>query len=66
MCQQRFPGDGIRGFAPRIGVSPGTLVKMEQGRLSVALGHYVEAAKVLGLSDQFDTLFVLEKSLFED
>ncbi len=64
--KQKFPSDGIRGFAPRIGVSPGTLVKMEQGKLSVSMSHYREAAWVLGLEDGFDQLFVMPKSLFGD
>ena len=65
--KERFPKDGVRGFAPRIGVSVSTLVKMEQGKLSVSLGsNYHEAARVLGLDDQFDLLFVIPKSLFDD
>ena len=64
--KERFPKDGVRGFAPRIGVSVSTLVKMEQGKLSVSLGNYHEAARVLGLDDQFDLLFAIPKSLFED
>lgn len=64
--KERFPKDGVRGFAPRIGVSVSTLVKMEQGKLSVSLSNYHEAARVLGLDDQFDLLFVIPKSLFDD
>ncbi|POP54281.1 helix-turn-helix domain-containing protein [Zhongshania marina] len=64
--KERFPKDGVRGFAPRIGVSVSTLVKMEQGKLSVSLGNYHEAARVLGLENQFDLLFVIPKSLFDD
>ncbi|WP_158601574.1 helix-turn-helix domain-containing protein [Zhongshania marina] len=64
--KERFPKDGVRGFAPRIGVSVSTLVKMEQGKLSVSLGNYHEAARVLGLDDQFDLLFAIPKSLFDD
>lgn len=64
--KKRFPKDGVRGFAPRIGVSVSTLVKMEQGKLSVSLGNYHEAARVLDLEDQFDLLFVIPTSLFDD
>ena len=62
----RFPADGIRGFALRIGVSPATLQKMEAGELSVTLSNYHKAAQVLGVSAQFNDLFKLPDSLFDD
>lgn len=62
----RFPDDGVREFAARIGVSPGTLVKMQKGQLSVSLDSYFAAARVLGVAEQFETLFVLPKPLFDD
>ena len=69
LCAARklqFPKDGVRGFATRIGVSPGTLIKMEKGDLSVTMTHYYTAAEVLGLEKTFDRLLVSEGSLFDD
>jgi len=39
---------------------------MEQGNLSVALGKYYSAAKILGLTATFNELLKPEESLFDD
>ncbi|MES9880365.1 MAG: helix-turn-helix transcriptional regulator [Sedimenticola sp.] len=64
--RKRFPTDDLKGFSLRIGVSRATLQKMEKGDLSVGLGKYFAAAKVLGLEANFDSLFQIKKSLFDD
>ena len=64
--KRRFPGDDLQAFAVRIGVARSTLQKMEQGDLSVALGKYHEAARILGLEEGFEHLFEVEESLFDD
>jgi len=64
--KQVFPRDTLAEFALRIGVSRATLQKMEQGDLSVTLGKYYSAAKVLGLTDAFNELLKPEESLFDD
>jgi len=61
-----FPGDTLADFALRIGVSRATLQKMEQGNLSVALGKYYSAAKILGLTATFNELLKPEEILFDD
>lgn len=64
--KRRFPGDDLHAFAVRVGVARSTLQKMEQGDLSVALGKYHEAARILGLEEGFEHLFEVEESLFDD
>ena len=64
--KRRFPGDDLHAFAVRVGVARSTLQKMEQGDLSVALGKYHEAARLLGLEEGFEHLFEVEESLFDD
>ena len=64
--KRRFPGDDLQAFAVRVGVARSTLQKMEQGDLSVALGKYHEAARILGLEAGFEELFDVEESLFDD
>ena len=61
-----FPRDDMKAFALRIGVSRATLQKMEKGDLSVSLGKYYQAAKVLGLEHTFEQLFQQPVSLFDD
>ena len=56
----------MKAFALRIGVSRATLQKMEKGDLSVSLGKYYQAAKVLGLEHTFEQLFQQPVSLFDD
>ena len=64
--RRHFPGDDLRAFALRIGVSRATLQKMEKGDLSVSIGRYYAAARVLGLSQPFDALLAEAPSLFDD
>lgn len=61
-----FPKDRLEDFAIRVGVARATLQRMEKGDLSVSLGRYLEAAWLLKLDDQFDTLLKREAGLFED
>lgn len=64
--KRRFPRDDLAAFALRIGVSRATLQKMEKGDLSVSIGRYYAAARVLGLADTFDALLYEPASLFDD
>ncbi|MES9900666.1 MAG: helix-turn-helix transcriptional regulator [Sedimenticola sp.] len=64
--KKRFSTDALKDFSLRIGVSRATLQKMEKGDLSVGLGKYFAAAKVLGLEANFDSLFQIKESLFDD
>ena len=64
--EQRFPTDTMNAFALRIGVARATLQKMEKGDLTVSLGSYYAAAKILQLTAIFEQLFILEASLFDD
>ncbi len=64
--KKRFPTDDLQAFALRIGVSRATLQKMETGQLSVTLANYYRAAEILNLTETFNTLFQIEKSLFEE
>jgi len=64
--KKRFPHEDLLTFALRIGVSRATLQKMEKGDLSVGLGKYYAAAKVLQLEDSFNGLFKIKHSLFDD
>lgn len=43
-----FPRDSQQDFARRIGVSRATYQKMEKGDRNVALGSYLEAARLVG------------------
>jgi hypothetical protein len=61
-----FPQDDLRAFSIRIDVSRATLQKMEKGDLSVGMGKYFSAAKVLGLQHAFNKLFHEERGLFDD
>ena len=61
-----FPSDTMQDFALRLGVSRATLQKMEQGDLSVSLEKYVQAARLLGCEEQFEKLFYIPPSLFDD
>ena len=45
----KFPKDDLYAFSLRIGVSRATLQRMEKGDLSVSIGRYYQAAKILGL-----------------
>ena len=64
--KRRYPKDDMKTFSLRIGVSRATYQKMEKGDLSVTLGKYFEAAKILELEDGFNALFLLKQSLFDD
>jgi transcriptional regulator with XRE-family HTH domain len=64
--RRHFPGDDLQAFAVRIGVSRATLQKMEKGDLSVSIGRYYAAARVLGLTATFDALLAEAPSLFDD
>lgn len=55
--KQVFSNDTQADFAKRIGVSRYTYQKMEQGDPSVAMGHYWQAAKTLGLQQNIEQLF---------
>lgn len=46
--RRHFPRDSQQDFARRIGVSRATYQKMEKGDRNVALGSYLEAARLLG------------------
>ncbi len=61
-----YPADNMADFALRIGVSRATLQKMEQGDLSVSLGKYYQAGKLLGLEQGFEQLLLAPRSLFDD
>ena len=61
--KQCFPGDDLKAFALRIGVSRATLQRMEKGDLSVSLGRYFQAAEVLGLTGPFEELLGPQKTL---
>lgn len=64
--KDKFPQDDMRSFALRLGISRATLQKMEKGDCSVGLNNYLSAAELLGCANQFENLFILEKSLFDD
>ena len=64
--KQRFPKESLDTFALRIGVSRAMLQKMEKGDLSVTLGRYYAAARLLGLTAPFDVLLEPPTSLFND
>jgi DNA-binding XRE family transcriptional regulator len=62
----RFPKDTQSDFALRAGVSRATYQKMEKGDLSVAIGSYFNAAKILKLEKGFSALFDMPLSLFDE
>lgn len=64
--KKRFPDDGLTEFALRLAVSRATLQKMEKGDLSVTIDKYYQAAEVLGLTEGFHQLLMLQPSLFDD
>lgn len=64
--KHRYPNDTQGDFCVRIGVSRRTYAKMEQGDLSVTLGKYLRAARLLGLETAFTELFAFERSLLDD
>lgn len=64
--RRKFPGDTQKAFAKRIGVGRATLQRMESGDLSVSMGKYLAAARVLDLEAKFDDLLKAEVSLFDE
>lgn len=64
--KQYYPSDDLHAFALRIGVSRATLQRMEKGDLSVSLGRYYQAARVLRLESPFTQLLAPPVSLFDD
>jgi transcriptional regulator with XRE-family HTH domain len=64
--KRKFPGDTQKAFAKRIGVGRATLQRMEDGDLSVSMGKYLAAARVLGLEAKFNDLLRSEVSLFDE
>ncbi|NOQ77324.1 MAG: hypothetical protein GQ475_05975 [Methylococcaceae bacterium] len=64
--KKHYPSDDQKTFAFRIGVGKGTYIKMERGDLSVSMASYVNAAKLLNVSDGFQGLFVEETDLFKE
>lgn len=61
-----YPKDDLKSFSLRIGVSRATLQRMEKGDLSVAMGRYYQAAKLLDLELPFNELLKPPVSLFDD
>ncbi|MCU5781350.1 putative DNA-binding protein [Alcanivorax balearicus MACL04] len=64
--RKAYPKDSLEDFALRIGVGRATLQRMEKGDLSVSLGKYFQAAKLLGLEEPFHELLKPRQSLFDD
>jgi len=64
--KKKFPKDNMNSFSLRIGISRATYQKMEKGDLSVSLNYYYQAAKLLGVENDFSRLFLLKESLFDD
>ncbi len=64
--KKMFPGDTQKAFAKRIGVGRATLQRMEAGDLTVSIGKYYSAAKVLNLEPAFAALLKPGVSLFDD
>lgn len=56
-----FPRDDQRRFAARINVSRATYQKMEKGDSTISLGSYLAAARLFGLEDQINLLFLPPK-----
>ncbi len=63
--KKHFPQDDLQAFAVRICVSRATLQKMEKGDLSVGIGKYYEAARLMGMEKNFSNLFFEKESLFD-
>lgn len=61
-----YPRDDLQSFSLRIGVSRATLQRMEKGDLSVSLGKYYQAARLMGLEHPFQDLLKPPVSLFDD
>lgn len=64
--KKQFPKDNMKTFSLRVGISRATYQKMEKGDLSVSLKYYFQAAKLLGVENDFTQLFLLKESLFDD
>ena len=64
--KKKFPRDNMKTFSLRVGISRATYQKMEKGDLSVSLKYYFQAAKLLGVENDFTQLFLLKESLFDD
>lgn len=64
--RKAYPDDTLADFALRIGVGRATLQRMEQGDLSVSLGKYLQAARLLGLDEPFLSLLMPRRDLFDD
>lgn len=64
--KKQFPKDNMKSFSLRVGISRATYQKMEKGDLSVSLKYYFQAAKLLGVDNDFTQLFLLKESLFDD
>ncbi|MFL0809491.1 MAG: helix-turn-helix domain-containing protein [Agarilytica sp.] len=64
--KRHYPGDDMKAFAIRLGISRATLQKMESGELSVSMVYYYKAADLLGLTEGFSLLFEEQGSLFDD
>lgn len=52
-------------IAARIGISRETYRKMEAGDPSIALGRWIEAARLLGRLADWDAIFAPAENLFE-
>lgn len=64
--RKHYPGDDMKAFAIRLGISRATLQKMEAGELSVTMANYYRAAELLNLTEGFQQLFEQQSSLFDD
>ena len=64
--RKAYPDDTLDDFALRIGVGRATLQRMEKGDLSVSMGKYLQAARLLGLDEPFQNLLKPRRSLFDD
>ncbi len=64
--KKQFSRDNMKTFSLRVGISRATYQKMEKGDLSVSLKYYFQAAKLLGVENDFTQLFLLKESLFDD
>ncbi len=64
--RKHYPGDDMKAFSIRLGISRATLQKMEAGELSVSMANYYRAAELLNLTEGFTKLFEEADSLFDD
>jgi len=64
--KRQYPNDTQVTFAVRVGVSKATYSRMEKGDLSIGLGKYHAAAKLLDLQDTFEQLLLMPVSLLDD